>query len=184
MGAGVLFQLPLRCWLAGLYGFTLLGIYPFMKRLTHWPQAVLGLAFNSGLWVGALIGGPLKAFDYMALSLLYAASILWTIGYDTIYAFQDVEDDLKIGIKSTAVRFAHNPLVFVLCSYGLSLFLFLSFGILVQASVWYFILIGLGAVVVFNSLWALNLRNVDSCFTFFKQNKWIGIGLFIAIVLK
>lgn len=84
----------------------LVAAYPFMKRITYWPQAFLGLTFNLGAifgWV-AVQGAP----DWPAL-LLYGAGICWTIGYDTIYAHQDIEDDISIGVKSTAIRFgAHN----------------------------------------------------------------------------
>lgn len=85
----------------------LVAAYPFMKRITFWPQAFLGLTFNLGALFGwiALHGAP----DWPAL-WLYLAGICWTIGYDTIYAHQDIEDDIKVGVKSTAIRFGqHNP---------------------------------------------------------------------------
>src|SRR4029077_13313802 len=90
---------------AGVASLAIVAVYPFMKRVTYWPQIVLGLAFS---W-GALMGWP-AAFgrlDWPAL-VVYAGSISWVIGYDTIYAHQDREDDLLIGVKSTALLFGEN----------------------------------------------------------------------------
>ena len=107
-------------------GATLLFIYPFMKRITHYPQLVLGLAFNTGVLVGygCLGGAPTANVFY-----LYACGVFWTIAYDTIYAFQDICDDEKIGVKSTAIRFKAHPKLMVGICYGLGLgFLILSKG--------------------------------------------------------
>jgi 4-hydroxybenzoate polyprenyltransferase len=105
IGLLVLLQFNFFTVMTGLVSLTVVVVYPFMKRITYWPQIVLGLAFS---W-GALMGWP-AAFgrlDWPAL-MLYAGSISWVIGYDTIYAHQDREDDLLIGIKSTALLFQHN----------------------------------------------------------------------------
>ena len=184
MGLGILSQFPIRCWGAGLLAFSLLIIYPFMKRLTYWPQAVLGLAFNSGLWVGALVDGPLKTGDILSLSILYGASIAWTIAYDTIYAFQDLEDDQRVGIKSTAVRFALHGVRFVRIFYGLFLALLLYFGFFVNASSVYFIIVIFLTVLSLRDLYFLNPQDPEACLTLFKKNKWIGIGLFMALIFR
>ena len=105
VGLSVLLQFNRYTVMTGLASLLVIVVYPFMKRITYWPQIVLGLAFS---W-GALMGWP-AAFgrlDWPAL-VLYAGSISWVIGYDTIYAHQDREDDLLIGIKSTALLFAQN----------------------------------------------------------------------------
>lgn len=117
LGLLVVMQLPsvLLYYAAG--SLLLVAAYPFMKRITYWPQAFLGITFNIGAvfgWV-AVAGAP----DWPAL-LLYAAGICWTIGYDTIYAHQDIEDDLKIGIKSTAIRFGEHNKRFIAGFYGAS----------------------------------------------------------------
>ena len=93
-----------------LAGAVLLFVYPFMKRVTYYPQVVLGLAFNSGVLVGyaCLAGEPPLGVWYM-----YGCGVFWTIAYDTIYAFQDVEDDAKVGVKSTALRFNNCPKLMV-----------------------------------------------------------------------
>ena len=118
VGLAVLLQFNRFTVLCGFASLLVVAIYPFMKRVTYWPQIVLGLAFS---W-GALMGWP-AAFgrlDWPAL-VLYAGSISWVIGYDTIYAHQDREDDLMIGIKSTALLFAENTrpmLASLLCRCG------------------------------------------------------------------
>jgi 4-hydroxybenzoate polyprenyltransferase len=107
-------------------GAVLLFIYPFMKRVTYYPQAVLGLAFNTGVLVGyaSLSGQPTASAWY-----LYACGVFWTIAYDTIYAFQDITDDQKIGVKSTAIRFRNHPKLMVGACYMLGfIFLCLSKG--------------------------------------------------------
>jgi len=98
IGLVVLLQLPLRAQLVALASLLLVAAYPFMKRLTWWPQAWLGLTFNWGVLVGWLAVAP----PHPAMALLYAAGIFWTLGYDTIYALQDIEDDAFAGIKSSA----------------------------------------------------------------------------------
>lgn len=108
------------------FGAIFLFIYPFMKRITYYPQVLLGLAFNTGVLVGyaCLAGAPTAAVWY-----LYACGVFWTIAYDTIYAFQDINDDEKIGVKSTAIRFKNYPKLMVGICYSLGLaFLILSKG--------------------------------------------------------
>ncbi len=94
----------------GTASLAVVAIYPFMKRYTYWPQVVLGLAFN---W-GALVGwSSVKGSLALPPLLLYAGSVLWTIGYDTIYAHQDSDDDAMLGLKSTALKFGENTLGWV-----------------------------------------------------------------------
>ena len=106
--------------LTGIASLGIVAIYPFMKRITYWPQIVLGLAFSWGALMGfaALLG----ALDATAL-LLYAGSIAWVIGYDTIYAHQDTEDDALIGIKSTALLFGRTLAPMLVLFYALAVVL-------------------------------------------------------------
>src|SRR4029077_10831400 len=103
VGLAVLLQFNRFAILTGIASLLIVAIYPFMKRITYWPQVVLGLAFSWGALMGFAV--TLQRIDATAL-LLYAGSICWVIGYDTIYAHQDAEDDALIGIKSTARLFA------------------------------------------------------------------------------
>lgn len=110
VGLSILAQYPLPVVGLGAASLALVGIYPAMKRVTYWPQAVLGLTFNWGVWLGyAAQAGSLASLPLETLAPLYASGVAWTLWYDTIYAFQDMEDDRKVGIKSSALAIAHNP---------------------------------------------------------------------------
>ena len=118
----VFWIIPPIAKLYATFGAVLLFIYPFMKRITYYPQVVLGLAFNAGVLVGyACLAGQATA----SIWRLYACGVFWTIAYDTIYAFQDISDDEKIGVKSTAIRFKNYPKLMVGICYGLG-FIFLT----------------------------------------------------------
>ena len=101
VGLLVLLQLPLRAQLIALLSLALVAAYPFMKRITWWPQAWLGMVFTWGLLVGWT---QLRADNWDALAAMYAGAALWVVGYDTIYAMQDREDDALVGIRSSALR--------------------------------------------------------------------------------
>ena len=120
IGLAVLLQFNRFAILTGIASLVVVAIYPFMKRVTYWPQVVLGLAFSWGALMGfaVLLGRlPVAAF------VLYAGSIAWVIGYDTIYAHQDREDDALIGVKSTARLFGDNTPVMLTLFYGLAVLL-------------------------------------------------------------
>lgn len=123
IGLAILAQLNRFSIVLGASSLALVAAYPFMKRITWWPQAWLGLTFN---W-GALLGFSAKT-GYLALPalLLYAASFFWTLGYDTIYAHQDKEDDALIGVKSTARLFGANSKRWIACFYLVAVLFFLA----------------------------------------------------------
>jgi 4-hydroxybenzoate polyprenyltransferase len=113
----VLLQFNRFAVLCGIASLVIVAVYPFMKRITYWPQIVLGLAFSWGALMGfAVMLGRIDA----AAMLLYAGSIAWVIGYDTIYAHQDAEDDALIGIKSTALLFGERTRPALVVFYGLA----------------------------------------------------------------
>jgi 4-hydroxybenzoate polyprenyltransferase len=117
-GLVVLFQLRLEAQLVALASLVLVAAYPFMKRVTWWPQAWLGLVFT---W-GALVGWTALRSDRLeVIAALYAGSICWCIGYDTIYALQDREDDALVGIRSSALRLGRNVRAGVISFYALAL---------------------------------------------------------------
>ncbi len=156
----------------------LVAIYPFAKRYTHWPQFVLGLGFNWGALVGwSAVTGSVSATPLV----LYAGSIAWTLGYDTIYAHQDRADDLKIGVNSTAIRFGEATKTWVAGFYGLAIVLWAAAGWLAGAKLFFFI--GL-AFAAFHFLWqvtTLNINDAANCLERFKSNRTIGIIVFVAI---
>ena len=180
VGFLVLIQFNRATVLCGLASLLVIAIYPFMKRITYWPQIVLGLAFS---W-GALMGWP-AAFgrlDWPAL-LLYAGSIAWVIGYDTIYAHQDREDDLLIGIKSTALLFKDDTPRMLRIFYGAAVALICLAGIDAGGR-WIFIA-GMFAFAG-HLLWQIRSLRIDDsahCLMLFKSNRNAGLILFGAMLL-
>src|SRR6185437_1291356 len=120
IGLAVLLQFNRFAIATGIASLVIVAIYPFMKRITWWPQVVLGLAFSWGALMGFAV--TLQRIDLTAL-ILYAGSIAWVIGYDTIYAHQDAEDDALIGIKSTARLFGERTHQALVVFYGLAVVL-------------------------------------------------------------
>jgi 4-hydroxybenzoate polyprenyltransferase len=166
---------------AGLTSLLVVAIYPFMKRVTYWPQIFLGLAFS---W-GALMGWP-AAFgrlDAPAL-VLYAGSISWVIGYDTIYAHQDREDDLLIGIKSTALLFGDNTRPMLAAFYAGAVALIAIAGLMAGGGLIF--LLGLIAFAAHLTWQVMRLDINDSahCLKLFKSNRDAGLILFVAMLLE
>jgi len=156
-----------------------IAVYPFMKRFTYWPQAWLGLTFN---W-GALLGWA-AATGSLALPalLLYAAGIAWTLGYDTIYALQDKEDDALVGVKSTALRFGPATKPWLAFFYGLAVLFLAAAGAVAQVG-WPFYA-GLAAVAAHFAWQIAALRTDDpsNCLHRFKSNRHVGWLLLASIV--
>ncbi len=180
VGLAVLLQFNVFTIWTGIASLAVVVIYPFMKRITYWPQIVLGLAFS---W-GALMGWPATfgRLDWPAL-VLYAGSIAWVIGYDTIYAHQDREDDALIGIKSTAILFGENtrPLLAVFYTLAVALMAFAGWG----AGAGIVFSVGLVAFAAQLS-WQISrfrIGDPDLCLRLFKSNRDAGLILFAAMVL-
>jgi 4-hydroxybenzoate polyprenyltransferase len=166
-------------WL-GLCVLPIVALYPFVKRFSYWPQAVLGLAFN---W-GALLGwtAVLGRLDW-APAVLYAGAILWTIGYDTIYAHQDREDDALIGLKSTALRFgrATKPWLTVLYA-GAWLAITLA-GILAHAGTAFLLGMLAAAAHLAWQVMTLDIDDPENCLKRFRSNREFGLIVLGAILL-
>jgi 4-hydroxybenzoate polyprenyltransferase len=164
----------------GIASLAVVAVYPFMKRITYWPQIGLGLAFS---W-GALMGwaGVFARLDMPAL-LLYAGSIAWVIGYDTIYAHQDREDDALIGIKSTALLFGPRTKPMLALFYGIAIILIGAAGFAAGAG----LVFALGLIAFAAHLgWQivrLDIANPDNCLAVFKSDRDAGLILFAALVL-
>jgi len=172
-GLIVLFYLPYRCWLLSSVQLVLLLLYPFMKRMTYWPQLFLGFAMNFGVVFGAVATIPLKLINWPAVLSLYGAGIAWTIGYDTIYALQDKEDDLKIGVKSTAILFDNHIKLALTISYGMMFALLAYVGYLAKGGFAYYSIIGLGMVATAGQLFYLNPSDPTQCQKTFT-NPYLG----------
>jgi 4-hydroxybenzoate polyprenyltransferase len=181
VGLAIILQFNALTELVALSSLGVIAIYPFMKRITYWPQTVLGLAFS---W-GALMGWPalLGRLDVPAL-LLYAGSIFWVIGYDTIYAHQDREDDALVGIKSTALLFGTRTKPMLAVSYGLAV-LFLALAEW-SAGAGPISAIGLAAFAAHLAWQVMRLDITDPalCLRLFKSNRDAGLLLFAAVAIE
>jgi len=165
----------------GIASLLVVVIYPFMKRITYWPQIFLGLAFS---W-GALMGWPATfgRLDWPAI-VLYAGSILWVIGYDTIYAHQDRDDDLLIGIKSTALLFGDRTPTMLATFYAGAIVLIAAAGFMAGGGIMFTI-----GIVAFAAhlAWQVTRLDIDDsahCLVLFKSNRDAGLILFGAMLLE
>jgi 4-hydroxybenzoate polyprenyltransferase len=164
----------------GIASLIIVAVYPFMKRITWWPQVVLGLAFSWGALMGFAV--ILGRIDLTALAL-YAGSIAWVIGYDTIYAHQDAEDDALIGIKSTALLFGARTRPALVVFYTLAVLLI---GVaLVLAGVRWPAWIGLAAFAahLVGQIRRLEISDPALCLRIFKSNRDAGLLLFAGLLL-
>ncbi len=181
IGFAALRQFNLFTQYVGCASLGIVAIYPLMKRITYWPQIVLGLAFS---W-GALMGWPavFARLDLPAF-LLYAGAIAWVIGYDTIYAHQDREDDALIGIKSTALLFRERTRPMLAVFYGLAVILIALAGW--SAGAGFIFAIGLSAFAVHLGwqIRRLDTENPVVCLAVFKSNRDAGLVLFAALALQ
>jgi 4-hydroxybenzoate polyprenyltransferase len=164
----------------GVFSLAIVAIYPFMKRITYWPQIVLGLAFS---W-GALLGWA-AAFGRLAgpALLLYAGSIAWVIGYDTIYAHQDREDDALVGIKSTALLFGERTRPMLALFYTLAVILIGAAGLAAGAGPIFALgLFAFAAHLVWQVV-RLDIADPDRCLALFKSDRDAGLILFAGLLL-
>jgi 4-hydroxybenzoate polyprenyltransferase len=180
VGLLVLIQFNRFTVITGLASLLVIVIYPFMKRITYWPQIFLGLAFS---W-GALMGWPagFGRLDWAPL-ILYAGSICWVIGYDTIYAHQDREDDLLVGIKSTALLFGQQTPMMLAGFYVAAVVLISAAGLMAGGG----LIFTLGLIAFAAHLaWQVTRLDIDDpahCLVLFKSNRDAGLILFGAMLL-
>ena len=169
-------------WFTVLLGFASLlpvAIYPFMKRFTYWPQVVLGFAFNWGALMGwAAVHGSLS----LAPLLLYGGAVAWTIGYDTIYAHQDKEDDALLGLKSTALKFGEKTRPWLALCCVIAFIGFLAAGLLAGAGLPFLLIMSAGAVHLIWQTITLDVTDERNCLTRFRANRDFGAIVFAALV--
>ena len=155
--------------------------YPYMKRYTYWPQLFLGVTFNYGLLLG-------WSSIYNEINLItiifYLSSIFWTLGYDTIYGFQDIKDDEIIGLKSTSIKFKSNPYFFLKICYLIFLLGLIMVGYYDDYNFYYFIMIAIISIQLFyTQIFNLNTNIQTNCLKTFKSNNILGLFVFLAIVV-
>uniref|UniRef100_A0A8D7ZU02 4-hydroxybenzoate polyprenyltransferase, mitochondrial n=1 Tax=Culex pipiens TaxID=7175 RepID=A0A8D7ZU02_CULPI len=183
LAVGLLVLLELN-WYSIVLGASSLGlviVYPLMKRITHWPQLVLGMTFN---W-GALLGwsATTGSVQWSACLPLYLAGVCWTIVYDTIYAHQDKVDDVLLGIKSTAIRFGDNTKLWLTGFSTAMLGGLVTSGIVCDQTWPYYSALGIISAHLAHQIYSLNIHNPTDCANKFISNHQVGLILFLGIVL-
>ena len=155
--------------------------YPLMKRYTYWPQLFLGITFNYGLILGwTSINNELN----LTPLIFYFGAIFWTLGYDTIYGFQDIKDDEIIGLKSTSIKFKSNPIIFLYICYTILLLSLITVGYLNEFNQLYFIFL----ITIIYHMYFFQLKNFNSkepsvCLKIFKSNNFLGLLIFISLLI-
>ena len=180
IGLGVLLSLSKAAILIGIGSVPMFVLYPLMKRITNWPQAWLGLTFNWGALVGwAAVTGTVG----LPALLLFAGGLFWTLGYDTIYAHQDREDDLAVGVKSSALALGRNTRGVVAVFYLLAWGLFTAAGAMTGLNMaFYAVMLAVLGHFVWQIL-ALDIDHGPTCLRLFKSNKTLGWIVLLAIVV-
>tara|TARA_B100001121_G_C18456741_1_gene511247 strand:- start:286 stop:753 length:468 start_codon:yes stop_codon:yes gene_type:complete len=152
-----------------------------MKRFTYWPQLFLGFTFNYGLimaWMSLT-----NEFSFYPL-LFYFGAIFWTLGYDTIYGYQDIKDDEIIGLKSTSIKFKENPYKFLYICYTSFLLSMFITGYMMELNNIFFILLSLVVIqVIFFQLKKLDIKLPESCLNIFKSNNLLGLTVYLTFLL-
>ncbi|XP_031838874.1 ubiquinone biosynthesis protein COQ2, mitochondrial [Nomia melanderi] len=181
LGLLVLLQLNLYSIILGASSLVLVMLYPVMKRITFWPQLMLGMTFN---W-GALLGWSAVhgSCDWSVCLPLYVAGICWTLLYDTIYAHQDKIDDAIIGIKSTALKFKDNTKTYLAGFSTVMISSLITSGIVTSQTWPYYTAVGLVSAHLLNQVYSLNIDNPTDCAKKFISNHRVGMILFAGIVL-
>jgi len=155
--------------------------YPLMKRFTYWPQLFLGITFNYGLLLAWI---SIHESISLAPILLYLGAIFWTLGYDTIYGYQDIKDDEIIGVKSTSIKFKDNPKKILYLFYIMTFLSLVGLGYLMEFSYIYFIFLLVPLLHLFvYQLGRLDIKSSSSCLKLFKSNNFLGLIIFLNLLI-
>ena len=179
IGLAILLSLNGRAQILGASSLILVALYPAAKRVTWWPQAMLGITFGFGAPLGYV--AATRHFDLAAL-LLYVAVFFWILGYDTIYAHQDREDDALVGVRSTARLFAETSRPFLAVCFTLTVALLVASGILAGMHNWFLVVLVLPAALLAREVLMLDVDDPGLCLALFKSNKWVGLAVGLALV--
>ena len=176
----ILLQFNFQTIILGFISLAFVAFYPLMKRITFYPQIFLGLTFNLGiLFASTAVTGKIT----LASFLLYLSAVIWTIIYDSFYAYQDVEDDLRIGVKSTAIKFGSQPQKILFTLTAIYFLLLILVGLISNLKFAYFPLILLATAHLTCQIKTCNFSDGKNCLQKFKSNFWVGIIILAAIIL-
>ena len=179
LGLSILLQFNAFTVALGVSSLLLIVLYPFMKRITYWPQLFLGFTFNWGALLGwAAVKGELSAPAFV----LYGAGIFWTLGYDTIYAHQDKEDDVLIGVKSTALKFGDGTKPWLVGFYSITVILLAATGLLANLAWPFYSGLTLAALHLAWQIKSVDIANSKNCLRRFKSNRDFGLILLAGII--
>ena len=155
--------------------------YPLMKRYTYWPQLFLGITFNYGLVLGWT---SINTELFLIPLIFYLGAIFWTLGYDTIYGFQDIKDDEIIGLKSTSIKFKSNPFIFLKICFTIFFLTLLLLGFLMNFNKYYFLsLIPIALQIFYFQIKRLDIKSPLTCLRIFKSNNLMGLLVFLSIIV-
>ena len=155
--------------------------YPLMKRITYWPQLFLGITFNYGLILGWISVNESISFPPI---IFYIGAIFWTLGYDTIYGYQDIKDDEIIGVKSTSIKFKNNPKRILYFFYLTTFLSLVSIGYLMKFNYIYFIFLLIPLLHLFvYQIGKLNIKSASNCLKLFKSNNTLGLIIFLNLII-
>lgn len=180
MAFGLVLLLNQTAVILSVVALVIATIYPFMKRVTYFPQLVLGAAFSMAIPMAYVAtNDELPGVTW----LIYIGNLLWVLAYDTLYAMVDKKDDVKANIKSTAILFGEADLQLIATIQGMFIFAMLLVGFHYELNYWYYL--GLASAVSFIGwqLWYCRLRDPAKCFTAFLNNNWVGFSIFLGILL-
>ncbi len=165
--------------IAALGSMPLAFTYPLMKRYTYWPQLFLGVTFNYGLLLGWIsINNSINIVPI----IFYIGAIFWTLGYDTIYGFQDIKDDEIIGLKSTSIKFKRNPNVFISLCFLIFFITLVIVGYKMDLNKFYFVILLLILIQLFYfQVKKLDIKNPNNCLKIFKSNNYLGFLIFFGL---
>jgi 4-hydroxybenzoate polyprenyltransferase len=161
-------------------GAALAAIYPFMKRHTHLPQVFLGAAFSWAIPMAfAAQAGELPQYIW----LIYIANLSWTVAYDTMYAMVDRDDDIKIGVKSTAILFADADRIMIGILQGITIFCLFLLGSELALNAFYYLGLLLATALMIYQQWLIRARDKAGCFAGFINSHWVGVAVWLGLVL-
>jgi 4-hydroxybenzoate polyprenyltransferase len=179
-GLGILLQLNILSWVLGAGSLVLVALYPLAKRVTWWPQLMMGFTFGFGAPLGyAAAAGRVD----LATMALYGAAILWDLGFDTIYAHQDREDDALVGIGSTARLFGERTAPFLAACYAGAVALLALAGWLAGLSLWFYPALLAPALLLLRQVKVLDINDPALCLRLFRANREVGLAVGAAILL-
>ena len=167
-------------WMA-LLSMPLAFSYPLMKRFTYWPQLFLGITFNYGLvlaWISVT-----NEISILPI-IFYFGAIFWTLGYDTIYGYQDIKDDEIIGVKSTSIKFKNSPKLFILLCYSIFFISLIYIGFEMNfTNIYFFVLVLIALHLFFFQISQLKINSKKNCLQVFKSNNFLGFLVFINLLI-